>query len=239
MELPSLELYGQALLDFTEVKTDAIITLGRDDGFAVDFPVGFFFRAGMGFSPIDTIALEHCRGEVLDIGAGAGCHSLALQEKDFAVTAIDSISRAVEVMKRRGVKDAWCGDIFSFASHPFDTALMLGHGVGITGDLEGLDRFLEKMHGLINPSGQLLVDSLDVRITNDPANLAYQESIVRQGGYRGEIRMRFDYRGQAGALMKWLHVDFETLQEIAAARGWTCRELHREPTGEYLACLTH
>jgi 2-polyprenyl-3-methyl-5-hydroxy-6-metoxy-1,4-benzoquinol methylase len=238
MESPSLELYGQALLDYIDGQTEAVITLGREDGFGVDFPVGYFFRAGIGFSPIDTCALENCRGEVLDIGAGAGCHSLVLQEKGFTVTAIDSISRAVEVMKRRGVKDARCEDIFSFSRHPFDTALMLGHGIGITGDREGLDRFLVKMHELVKPSGQLLVDSLDVRVTNDPANLAYQEAIVRAGRYRGEIRMRFDYRGQTGAPVKWLHVDFETLQEQAKAQGWTCRELHREPTGEYLACLT-
>lgn len=199
--------------------------------------MAYFFRSGKGFSPIDTIALEHCRRDVLDIGAGTGCHSLALQDRSLKVAAIDSISGAVEVMRMRGVQDARCEDIFSFTSEPFDTALMLGHGIGVTGDTVGLDRFLDVMHGLIKPSGQLLVDSLDVRITEDPSNLAYQERNIREGRYRGEIKMRFEYEGQSGAFMKWLHIDYETLGKMAKVKGWKCRELKTEATGEYLACL--
>jgi 2-polyprenyl-3-methyl-5-hydroxy-6-metoxy-1,4-benzoquinol methylase len=239
MEPSSLALYGQALHDYQNGQTSAMITLRRDDGSAGDLPVAYFFRTGDGFSPIDAIALENCRGEVLDIGAGAGCHSLALQERGLRVTAIDPISSAVEVMRQRGVKDARCEDIYQFEGGPFDTALMLGHGIGMTGDLDGLDRFLEKMHGLIKPGGELLADSLDVSVSQEPSNVAYRRANIEANRYRGEIRMRFEYGGQSGALMKWLHVDFETLQEMAAVRGWECRELHYESTGEYLACLTH
>jgi len=239
MESPSLELYGRALMDYLDGDSEVVITIRRDDGVGADLPAAYFFRTGAGFTPIDSIALERCRGAVLDIGAGAGCHSLILQERGLHVTAIDSIPHAVKVLKRRGVNDVRCEDIFRFENDPFDTGLMLGHGIGITGDLAGLDRFLEKMLGLIKPGGRLLVDSLDVRVTGDQSSLAYLEANRRAGRYRGEIRMRFEYRGQAGSLMNWLHADFDTLNEWAAAKGWKCGRLREESTGEYLACLTH
>ena len=133
--------HGLALLAFFEGQVESEITVRRDDGFETSLPAKHFFRTAAGFSPVEITALGLCKGHVLDIGAGSGIHSLALQSQGLTVTAIDISPQAVEIMIRRGIKDTQLADILIFHGGPFDTLLMLGHGIGITGDIDGLDNF--------------------------------------------------------------------------------------------------
>ena len=213
------------------------MTVRRDDGLEYALPVGHFFRAPAEFTSLENAALARCRGRVLDIGAGSGLHSLALQERGFAVTALEISPEAVAVMARRGVRDARCADIFQFDGGPFDTLLMLGHGIGITGDLAGLERFLALARRLLAPGGRLLLDSNDVRRTDDPRHLAYHEANRRAGRYVGEIRIQLEFAGRSGPYCGWLHVDPETLAARAARAGWSCEILLEEPAWGYLAAL--
>ena len=230
--------YGHSLLDHLNGDTSARVVVRRDDGYRDDLPASEFFRSPSDFSPIEQEALMLCRGYVLDVGAGAGCHSLILQEQGTDVLAIDVSPQAIEVMSRRGVKECRLADIFQFEGGPFDTLLMMNHGLGMVEDLSGLDRFLDHARTILKPDGQIVCDSLDVRCTDAPRHVAYREANRRAGRYIGEIRMRFEYGGRIGPTFGWLHVDPETLADCATMHGWLCQVVHREESGDYLARLT-
>ncbi len=230
--------FGRALAAYLEGDSEAEVILRRDDGLEVALRAGLFFRAPEEFSEIERIALEACGGRVLDIGAGAGLHALALQERGLAVTALDLDPDAVEVMRRRGVRDVVEADLFEFRGGPFDTLLLLGHGIGMVEDLGGLSRFLARAPELCAVGGRLLVHSTDVRCTEDPVHLAYHERNQRAGRYAGEIRLEVEFRGDRGPGYGWLHVHPETLAERARRAGWDSEILRREATGDYLARLT-
>ncbi|MBI4720610.1 MAG: hypothetical protein HY770_05220 [Chitinivibrionia bacterium] len=104
--------------------------------------------------------------------------------------------------------------------------------------IEGLKRFLARAHSLLAVNGQLLVDSLDVRVTGDSKNLAYHEANREAGRYIGEIRMQFEFQGRKGPYCGWLQVDAETLREHSESAGWRCEIAHQEMNGDYLARLT-
>jgi len=133
--------YGRALLAFMNGETDAEVLVVRDDGMQETIPMSLFFRKEADFSELERIALSLCRGRVLDIGTGAGASSLILQDRGLDVTAIDISSEAVKVSAERGVASVSCADIFQFQGGPFDTLLMLGHGIGMVETIQGLDRF--------------------------------------------------------------------------------------------------
>lgn len=234
----ALDPFGKALLAYLNGDVDAELVLRRDDGTATPLPMSHFFREATEFTGIESAALGLCDGRILDIGAGTGLHSLVLQQRGLAVTAIDMSSQSVEIMQRRGVRDVRCADILAFADGPFDTLLMLGHGIGMVGTLAGLDRFLAHARGLVGEGGQVLLDSLDVRASDDPVHLAYQEANRIAGRYVGEIRMQFEFRGEPGPICGWLHVDSETLAEHARPFGWRCEIIRQEPSGDHLARLT-
>jgi SAM-dependent methyltransferase len=229
--------YGLALLAYFRGEASAPLIIRRDDGVEAALPVSHFFRPPAEFSPIEVAALERCRGHVLDIGAGTGLHSLALLSLGRAVTAIDISSDAVAIMARRGVPDVYCADIFEFEEGPFDTLFMLGHGIGMVEDLQGLSRFLAHAHRLTRTGGHVLLDSRDVRQTDDPRHVAYHEANRRAGRYVGEIRLQLEYAGQTGPYCGWLHVDPETLQKQCERVGWQCEIILRLGSGDYLAGL--
>ncbi|MCI0379718.1 MAG: hypothetical protein L0215_19100 [Gemmataceae bacterium] len=230
--------FGAALWACFEGDTDAELVLRRDDGLEVALPVSHFFREPAAFTAIEIAALQHCRGPVLDAGAGTGLHSLALQQLGVPVTAMDVCPQAVDIMARRGVARVHCADLFGFCGGPFATLLMLGHGVGAVQTIAGLDQFLSLAHGLLSQGGQVLLDSMDVRVTDNPRHLAYLDANRQAGRYIGEVRLQFEFRGQKGPYCGWLHVDAITLAEHADRAGWNCEVIAQAAGGNYLACLT-
>lgn len=229
--------FGVALLDSFQGESGAQLLLRRDDGNEELLPMSHFFRTAAEFSSIEIAALDRCRGHVLDVGAGSGLHSLFLQARGLRVTALDISPQAVAVMEARGVRDVQRADMLDYDGGPFDTLLMLGHGVGIVEDLPGLRRFLDVARRLTRSDGRLLVNSLDVTRTRDPKHLAYHEANRGAGRYVGEVRLQFEYEGMSGPYCGWLHVDPRTLREEAKRTGWTMETILAEESGDYLASL--
>lgn len=223
-------LHGRSLWDYFNGDTGAVITVRSDLGEHDELPVAGWFRTpGTSWGP-EQAALELCRGRVLDVGAGAGVHSLVLQERGLSVCAIDFVPQAVEIMRRRGVRDVHQADLFRFEfSEPFDTVLMFANGAGICETLAGLDRFLRWAPRLLTPGGQILVDSTDVR---GQAGREWRDD----GRYIGEIEFQLEYRGAMGAPFPQLYVDSDTLAGHAGRAGWSVNVVAREGAS-YLAQL--
>ena len=85
----SSDIIGKALLDYQLGNfSENIITYssiaGNDE---MDIP--FLFRSYDEMPIIEQKALDLCKGQVLDIGCGAGSHTLYIQNKNLEVKAID------------------------------------------------------------------------------------------------------------------------------------------------------
>lgn len=232
----AMELFGRALGRYFAGDRDVELRLRRDDGSQLLLPMAEYFRSEAQLSAIDRLALDLCRGRVLDVGAGTGVHSLLLSQRGVEVISIDVSPVAVGIMRARGLS-ALEADVFDFSGGEFDTLLLLGHGLGLTGDPAGLDRFLSRARSLLRPGGCVLLDSLDVTRTEDAANLAYQARNRAASREIGEIRMRFELDGECGPWFGWLHVEPASLAHHAAVAGLECEVLRMETSGDYLARL--
>lgn len=222
-----MELHGQALLDYVNGECDGTMLLHRDDGFTYpSLPVReWFYESGL--PEIDGLALDLCRGVVLDVGASSGAHSLALQERGENVIALEVSRSAVEVMRRRGVRQVIRGSIFDPVSPRVDTVLVLNN-IGIVEHLDGLERFLEHIKTFLRPGGRLITDSIDPRSDQDSEYLAYRQRKVAQGRYEGERTLCFEYKGRRSRWFEWMHVAFDPLIDRATRAGFECEEIARE-----------
>ncbi len=226
---------GLALRDYWNGHTDARITVHSSITEEEFIPAAYLFRDQTTLPELERIALENCRGHVLDIGAGAGSHALILQEQGLSVTAIDLSPLAVQIMQERGVADARCVDLYAFVDGRYDTLLLLMNGIGIAGTLDGLDRFLAHSKTLLVPGGQILCDSTDILYM-------FQEEdgsvwLDLNAHYYGEVTYRMEYGDALGEPFPWLFVDPEILSDHAEAAGYTCEIIATDEDDQYLARL--
>ncbi len=202
-----------------------------------EMPIPTLFRTEAQMPPLERRALSLARGRVLDVGAGAGCHTLALQARGLSdVTAVDVSPLSVEVMQQRGVRQAHCADFFTDSfGEGFDTLLFMMNGLGIAGRLSRLPRLLERARQLLVPGGILLADSTDLRYLFEAPDGTFLPPA--EEGYYGEVDYRMVYAGCKGPAFDWLYVDFETLRHVATPLGFRVEKVQEGEHYDFLARL--
>ena len=200
-----------------------------------EIPLTTLFRNYESMPEIERKALDLTKGRVLDVGAGAGCHSLVLQEKGMDVTAIDISPLSVETMKKRGVKKVLEQDFFTLEGQ-YDTILMLMNGIGIVGTLERLPEFFKQLDKILAPGGQVLCDSSDISyVFEDEEGMI---DIPNEMNYYGEHSFRMQYKDTIGEPFNWLYIDADTLREKAGRCGYVVEVVAEGEHYDYLARLT-
>lgn len=231
------DLFGRAILDYqTKNAPEDLLTetsISDED----EMSVAYLFRDYNTMPKIEQKALQHAKGKVLDVGCGAGSHSLYLQnERGLEVTAIDISAKAIEACKLRGVKDARTVNILDIENEKFDTILLLMNGTGIAGRLKKISVFLQKLKALLNEGGQILIDSSDIIYMFDEDEDG-GKWIPMDSEYYGEVTFSLSYKGEKEEDFEWLYVDYNTLQNAAHANGLQCELLLEGKHYDYLARL--
>src|SRR5262249_58414734 len=99
------DAFGRQLLDALE-GTPGTALLERDDGEqGTSMPPDAFFAEHDDWAAPERAVFELVRGRVLDVGCGAGRHSLEAARRGLEVVAIDISPGAVAVSRARGVRD--------------------------------------------------------------------------------------------------------------------------------------
>jgi hypothetical protein len=141
-------------------------------------------------------------------------------------------------MKKRGVKRIRCSTPYELNDKNFDTIILLGCAIAFVEHLDGLKKFLIFAKTLLNKDGIIIMDSRDVRLTDNPRHIEYQERNIKSGKYRGEIRLQISFKGEKGEIFQILHIDPDTLKRVAKSVDWDCEiSIAQDEQGLYLAKL--
>lgn len=229
------DLFGKALLDYQNGNyTEDLITSTSISDEDV-LPLPYLFRTYAEMPELEQKALQLCKGHVLDVGCGAGSHSLHLQEKNYTVKAIDSSKGAIAVAKKRGVLHTENISLLDETEN-FDTILLLMNGTGIFQELRQISYYLNHLKSLLKPNGQILIDSSDIKYMylDEDGN----SWIDLNANYYGELDYYLSYKGEKERPMKWLYLDFETLKTACQTVGLNCQKIMNGSHYDYLAKLS-
>ncbi len=227
---------GRAIADYFEMGEAPDIQINTTYTIGETMAPSVFFRSEEELPQIEAEALRLCRGKVLDVGAAAGRHALALQNRGLEVTALEQSKIAAEVMQKRGVKNVVCDDVFHFNEKGFDTIIILMNGAGIGQTLKGAKKLLLHLKTLLNPHGQMLMDSSDIRYLFEEDDGSMWIDMASKT-YLGEMEYEVTYK-DSFSRFKWLFIDYDTLSDIAREAGLVPDLITQGEHYDYLARLT-
>jgi len=230
-----IDILGQAVLDYyNDTYTEDIIvhsSIAEDD----ILPIPYLFRPYIKMPLIEQKALQLCKGKTLDIGSGAGSHSIWLQEQGIDTTALDISEGCGTLSRKRTLKKIITTPVLNHQGQ-YDTLLILMNGTGIFEEISKVNTYLQHLKTLLKPNGQILIDGSDIKYMFETEDGGYWVDI--HNTYYGEVTMAMSYKGQRSNDFKWLYLDFNTLQEYAKKNELLCELILEGNHYDYLARLT-
>jgi len=222
------------------VPRPVIEVIERDDGLINGAPADHYLGEPSEWQPHDHRALRLCRGHVLDIGCGAGRTSIELQRRGLAVTGLDTSPGAIEIARKRGLRDTVLNTIdeYARASARYDTFLLLGNNLGLFESRERAPVLLSAMAALANPGARIVAQGTDPYGTTDPVHTAYHERNRARGRLGGQLRLRLRYRLLATEWFDYLQCSPDEFAGLVAGSGWRLDAVDVEDRPYYLVVLT-
>ncbi|WP_346882811.1 methyltransferase domain-containing protein [uncultured Algibacter sp.] len=229
------DVFGKALLDYHNghYSEDIITSTSISDEDVL--PLTYLFRDFKDMPKLEQKALKLSKGSVLDVGCGAGNHSLHIQNKGLNVKAIDISRGAIQVSKERGVLHTELKSVLEEVD-TFDTILLLMNGTGIFQELTQVSKYLLHLKKLLKPNGQILMDSSDIKYMYEDEDGGFWTDT--NAGYYGELDYFISYKGEKETPMKWLYLDFKTLKLACETVGLNCILIDEGESFDYLVQLS-
>lgn len=229
------DIYGKAILDYYHGKKVKLLTFSSIAG-KDELPLAHLFRSYKEMPTLEQMALRLSKGKILDLGCGAGSHSIYLEQNKLDFKAIDISIGAIKVCKLRGLKNVFHQDLWQLKNEKFDTIIALMNGIGICGTLSKLPAFLAHLKSLLTVNGQVLIDSSDlVYMFEDEEG---EIDIPISENYYGEVQFYLEYEDQRSSKFDWLYIDYTKLETYAAEAGLKCEMIYEGGHYDFLVRLS-
>lgn len=220
---PEKDAYGNIIHDLhTGDNPEACEIIERDDGYVESSSADYLFTEYENWDDDIKQGLSHASGRVLDIGCGAGRHSLYVQEQGMDVVGIDVSPLAVQVSSDRGVEHTEvCSidEVNEMKEAPFDTILLLGNNFGLLGT-RPVERLTE-LYEATTDKGRIITEVRDHTITDNEAHLAYHKYNESRNRLPGCLRMRVRYQNFKTDWFDYLFLDYNQFQDAISDTPWT------------------
>jgi SAM-dependent methyltransferase len=237
---PEEDAYGQEIWAFYQGR-EVFEIVERDDGYisAASVLPKMYFSEYEDWPPHEKRAVEFVKGRVLDIGCGAGRHSLYLQSKGFDVLGIDISPLAIKVCKLRGLRKAEVMSIEEINLKPnsFDTIIMMGNNFGLFGSFEKARRLLKRFHKITSEDALVIAETRDPYMTDNPAHLEYHEFNKKRGRMAGQLTIRVRFEKYATPWFDYLMVSRDEMKELLKGTRWKIKEFIDSDGSQYIAII--
>ena len=221
---------GSAMENYFEINDNTPIRVFINKSEEPKMYPSVFFRPYKNMLKYEKIALKNSKGKILDLGCGAGCHSLYLQNKGFDVTAVEVSKKSANVALSQGVNKVINEDWRNLTLKNFDTVLVLMNGMGLAESPAELKLMFRKLKSFLSKTGSILIDSTDV-------TYAKADWPILDSEYFGKVQFELKYKGKTQCF-PWLFVDFETAVQTAKSVKLNVEVLERARNGHFLLKLS-
>jgi 2-polyprenyl-3-methyl-5-hydroxy-6-metoxy-1,4-benzoquinol methylase len=227
MKKITTDIYGLLIKD-TFINKGGFEIIERDDGFIESRDAWkAYFLDYKDWSDVEKKAIKFAKGKILDIGCGAGRHSLYLQRKGFMVTAVDNSPGSIEICKKQGIRNCLVLDIKDIdkLNKKYDTFLLFGNNLGLLEDFKIGFKILDNLKKIANHKAIIIASSVNPYLTKDPMHLNYHKKNIAKRLPAGRLRLRLKYKNFRGLWFNYLFVSPDELKNLAKSCGWEVKKI--------------
>lgn len=234
----SMEVFGKALMDYYYGKKEPLRII-RDDGHEDEDCMDLYFAEYKDWPAIEKDIITQARGKVLDIGCGAGRHTVYLQGRGLDCMAIDMSNTVLRLAKMRGVKKTRLANAskLPFTRPTFDTVLLFCNNFGVCGNKKATKKMLEDLRKITTTDGTILTTCRDPLKTDKEVHLKYHRKNLDKGRPAGQVRIRFEYKGEEGKWFELWMATPEEMKEVVRECGWYVSRTVDGKHGMYAAVI--
>ena len=234
------DAYGHLLFDFHN-GTQCVEIVEREDGYIDASRMGpiTYFAEYPDWEDHQILAIECAHGRVLDIGCGAGRHSLYLQQQGHDVLGTDNSPLAIKVCQQRGLKNTLVLPITQLSSKfgVFNTIIMMGHNFGLFSNHNRAKWLLKRFASMTTEDGKIIAETMDPYKTDNPIHLTYHQYNRDRGRMSGQLRIRIRYKQCITPWFDYLFVSKDELEDILIGTGWSIDHYIDSDKPTYVAIL--
>ena len=229
----STDAFGAAIRQYQK-DGSAKEVIERNDGYISSNDLRKYFDRYSDWNDCDRSIIAHAKGRILDIGCGAGRHSLYLQEQGFDVLAIDSSPGCVAVASDRGVSNTQTLAIENLQhvhKPPYDSVLLLGANLGLLGSKSKGRRILKSLTSITSPAAQIIGTTNDYSQTTDPKHLAYHQYNRNRKRLLGTATIRVRWSEYISEWFDYVLFTKEDLLDTLRGTSWELAETIQTTNG--------
>ncbi|MFO7791511.1 MAG: methyltransferase domain-containing protein [Candidatus Saliniplasma sp.] len=232
------DAFGQCIYDYYKGENPFQI-VERDDGYLDVIPVNHYFTKYEDWPEHQKEAMELAQGKVLDIGCGAGKHSIYLQKKGLDVIGIDISPLAITVCKERGLENVKVMGINQIHEqiNDIETVLMLGNNFGLFESKKRAKNLLDKVDEATKDNAIIIAESQDPHDTDNRFHLQYHKKNLKKGRMPGQLRIRSRYKKYATPWFDYLIVSKEEMEKVLDNTNWKIERLITRDSKYYIAII--
>lgn len=235
----SQDAFGQLLLSCLH-GNESLEIIERDDGFIEAGYGNRYFTSYEEWPSHHVTAMRYARGRILDIGCGAGTHSVYCQEQGCRVLGIDISPGAIQVSRHRGLRDGKVMAVTQVSASlgVFDTILMLGGNFGTLGNSKRASRLLNRLHRMTTPTACIIAESRDPYLTTESDHRKYHKENRSRGRMSGQVRIRVRFKNLKTPWFDYLFVSKEEMEQVLNDTGWHVTEFLDSGGASYIGVLS-
>ena len=233
------DAYGREVYDYFKHGTGCEI-VERDDGLiSTSMGPAAYFSEYRDWGPHLRKAIAFARGRVLDVGCGAGRHSLYLQKKGHDVLGIDTSPLAARVARLRGVGKVRVMPVTKVGPKlgKFDTIVMFGNNFGLFESRKRARWLLRRFRSITNEGARIIVETVDPYRTTERCHLDYHKFNRRRGRMSGQTRLRVRYLTYATPWFDYLLVSPDEMKKLLEGTGWRVTRFFKSKGPSYTAVI--
>lgn len=194
----NLDAFGCALKDNYLSQKSVSYIIERDDGYIECRPADIYFSKEEEWPVMEKTVLNYSQHKILDVGCGAGRHSLYLQEKGHDITGIDISEGAIFVCKKRGVNKVIKTSILNLKQEialeeKFQSVLLLGNNFGIGGSILGTKSVLKLIDDITTPDANIITSFRCPEGTKNKIHIEYHNRNIELFKAIGQLLIRIRY----------------------------------------------